>query len=96
MKYIMMLQNTLFYFRLNSLISLLCGLNKNVVLKLDELWVLLLQHFGLFFALLNLLHLAGLIHHFAIDHGLGDDFYNLPGPYIRFFCDMENKSGLIT
>lgn len=46
-----------------------------------------------FLALLDLLHLAGLVHHLAVDHGLGDDFDDLPRPYIGFFCDTElNRS----
>lgn len=47
---------------------------------------------GSFFALLNLLQLTGLIYHLAVDHGLGNDFYNLPGPYV-VFCNTELNQG---
>lgn len=51
------------------------------------------MHFGSFFALLDLLHLAGLIDYFAIDHCLSDDFHNLPSPYIGVFCNTGANNG---
>lgn len=57
----------------------------------------LCRHLGSFFTLLNLLHLAGLIHHLSIDHRLGDDFHNLPGPHIRVFCSTElNRQQIVS
>lgn len=51
--------------------------------------------FGSFFTLFDLLHLAGLIDHLAVDHGLCNDFNNLPGSYIRVLCNTMNP-GLVS
>lgn len=46
----------------------------------------------LFLGLLDLLHLAGLIHHFAVNHRLGHHLHNFPGPNVRLFCtDRDEK-----
>lgn len=44
--------------------------------------------------LFDLLHLAGLIDHLAVDHGLCNNFNNLPGSYIRILCNRMN-AGLV-
>lgn len=40
-------------------------------------------------ALLNLLHLTGLIHHFAVDHRLGHDLHDLPGADVGLLCRVR-------
>ena len=42
--------------------------------------------FSLFLGLLDLLHLAGLVHHFAVDHRLSHHLHDLPGADIRLLC----------
>lgn len=46
----------------------------------------LLPLFFLFLGLLDLLHLAGFVHHFAVDHRLRHHLHNLPGANIRLLC----------
>lgn len=42
---------------------------------------------------LYLLHLAGLIHHLAVDHGLCHHLHYLPGPHLWLFCNATRGSG---
>lgn len=39
-----------------------------------------------FLGLLNLLHLAGFVHHFAVDHRLRYHLHDLPGANVRLLC----------
>lgn len=51
-------------------------------------------YFGLRFSLLglfDLFNLAGLVHHFPVDHGLSDHLDDLPGANIRLFCREEQQ-----
>ena len=43
--------------------------------------------------LLYLLHLAGLIHHLAVDHSLSHHLHYLPGPHIRLLCRETRGRG---
>lgn len=66
--------------------------NRHYLSFTGPLLYFIFSHIKLFF---KLLHLAGLIHHLAVNHRLRNHFHNLPGPYIWFFCNTL-KSTIVT